>query len=100
MPTCRGWSKTLDSNALALYTPVRNEIPIQSTIGGPVMLTVLGSPRRLCDGWTRRETLRAGALSLVGGLSLPQLLAAEARKPATRQKAKHVIVLNLLGGAA
>ncbi len=64
------------------------------------MLTVLGSPRQLCDGLTRRETLTAGALSLVGGLSLPRLLAAEARKPAIRAKAKHVIVLNLLGGAA
>ena len=30
------------------------------------MLTVLGSPRRLCDGWTRRESLQAGALSLLG----------------------------------
>jgi hypothetical protein len=64
------------------------------------MLTVLGSPRKLCDGWTRRETLRAGALSLVGGLSLPQLLAAETNNAVSRQTAKHVIVINLLGGAA
>jgi hypothetical protein len=62
------------------------------------MLTILGSPRRLCDGWTRRETLRAGALSVLGGLGLPELLAAETSRP--RQKAKHVIVLYLLGGAA
>jgi hypothetical protein len=62
------------------------------------MLTVLGSPRRLCDGWTRRETLHAGALTLLGGLGLPQLLAAES-KP-RKQKAKHVIALYLLGGAA
>ncbi len=62
------------------------------------MLRVLGSPRRLCDGWTRRETLRAGALALLGGLGLPQLLAAETR--GRRQKAKHVIALYLLGGAA
>jgi hypothetical protein len=64
------------------------------------MLTVLGSPRRLCDGWTRRETLTAGALSVLGGLSLPHLLGAEATKTRARQKAKHVIVINLLGGAA
>jgi hypothetical protein len=64
------------------------------------MLTVLGTPRRLCDGWTRRETLQAGALSLLGGLSLPGLLQAEAaprRRP--NGKARHVIVLYLLGGA-
>ena len=32
------------------------------------MITVLGSPRRCCDGLTRRDTLKAGALSLLGGL--------------------------------
>ena len=67
------------------------------------MLTVLGSPRRCCDGVTRRETLKAGALSLLGGgFTLPNLLAAEARKPATARpgKAKNVILLYLLGGAA
>jgi hypothetical protein len=64
------------------------------------MLTVLGSPRRLCDGPTRRETLQAGALSLLGGLGLPQVLRAESGTAAVRQRAKHVIVVNLLGGAA
>src|SRR5262249_55423028 len=64
------------------------------------MLTVLGSPRRLCDGWTRRETLTAGALSLLGGLSLPHLLRAAASRTRAKQKAQHVIVGNLLGGAA
>jgi hypothetical protein len=64
------------------------------------MLTVLGTPRRLCDGWTRRETLSAGALTLLGGLALPELLRAEAAGAAPRPKAKHVIVLYLLGGAA
>ena len=34
------------------------------------MITLLGSRRRLCDGLTRRETLKAGALSLLGGLKL------------------------------
>jgi hypothetical protein len=67
------------------------------------MLTLLGSPRRCCDGVTRRETLKAGALSLLGGgFTLPNLFAAEARKPAIAQpgKAKNVILLYLLGGAA
>jgi hypothetical protein len=68
------------------------------------MITLLGSPRRCCDGLTRRETLKAGALSLLGGFfTLPNLLAAEER---TRHlgrrpgKAKNVILLYLLGGAA
>jgi hypothetical protein len=67
------------------------------------MLTLLGSPRRTCDGVTRRETLAAGALTLLGGgFNLPSLLAAEARKPAVARpgKAKNVILLYLLGGAA
>src|SRR5438067_12272279 len=67
------------------------------------MLTVLGSPRRCCDGLTRRETLKVGALSLLGGaFTLPNLLAAEERRPAgTRPgRAKNVILLYLLGGAA
>lgn len=66
------------------------------------MITMLGSPRRTCDGFTRRETLAAGALTLLGtGLSLPNLLAAEAKKPAGSRtgKAKNVILLYLLGGA-
>src|SRR6516225_916691 len=67
------------------------------------MLTMLGSPRRCCDGLTRRETLRAGALSLLGGFfNLPSLMALEDRRPkgAPSGKAKSVILLYLLGGAA
>jgi hypothetical protein len=66
------------------------------------MLTMLGSPRRCCDGLTRRETLKAGALSLLSGFTLPSLLRAEAaRASGTRPgKAKNVILLYLLGGAA
>jgi hypothetical protein len=64
------------------------------------MLTVLGSKKRCCDGLTRRETLKAGALSLLGGLNLPNLLRAEeARLRARRGRAKSVILLYLLGGA-
>jgi hypothetical protein len=66
------------------------------------MLTMLGSPRRCCDGLTRRETLKAGALALLGGFNLPNLLRAEAsRSPHLKPgKAKSVIMLYLLGGAA
>jgi Protein of unknown function (DUF1501) len=68
------------------------------------MITLLGSPRRCCDGLTRRETLTAGALTLLGGgFTLPDLLRAEAASPAHRHrpgKARSVILLYLLGGAA
>lgn len=65
------------------------------------MLRMLGSPRRCCDGITRRETLVAGALTALGGLSLPDLLRAESLSGGGgRGRAKHVIVLYLLGGAA
>src|SRR5207253_2161051 len=69
------------------------------------MLTLLGSPRRACDGLTRRETLKAGSLALLGGFGLPQLLQAQerqARSASDRRpgRAKSVILLYLLGGAA
>jgi hypothetical protein len=67
------------------------------------MITLLGSQRRCCDGLTRRETLKAGALSLLGGcFNLPSLLRAEQSRAADVRpgKAKSVIVLYLLGGAA
>ncbi len=70
------------------------------------MLTMLGSPRRCCDGLTRRETLKVGALSLLGGfMDLPSLLALEQNRAAQPSrsrpgKAKSVILLYLLGGAA
>jgi hypothetical protein len=60
------------------------------------MSRVLGSQRRSSDGLSRRELLVAGAM---GALTLPQLFAAE-EKPTRKQKAKHVILLYLLGGAA
>jgi hypothetical protein len=66
------------------------------------MFTVLGRPQRLCDGLTRRETLKVGSLSLLGGaFNLPALLAAEERRTADAPaaKAKSVILMYLLGGA-
>src|SRR5215212_5139622 len=70
--------------------------------GDVLMITLLGSKRRLCDGLTRRETLKAGALSALGGaLNLPGMLwAEENRKAHVRPgRAKSVILLYLLGGA-
>jgi hypothetical protein len=65
------------------------------------MLTVLGSPRRACDGLTRRETLKVGALSALGAFGLPQLLEGdEGRRRDRPGRAKSVILLYLLGGAA
>jgi hypothetical protein len=68
------------------------------------MFTMLGTPRRCCDGLTRRETLKVGALSALGGFGLPQFLAAQDAASSRRRqrtgRAKSVIVLYLLGGAA
>jgi hypothetical protein len=62
------------------------------------MLRILGHRRRLCDGFTRREAMRAGALSLFGGLSLPRLLQAGEAAAPRPAKAKSVVMFNLLGG--
>jgi hypothetical protein len=63
------------------------------------MLTIQGPAyRNPCDGQTRRDFLRVGALAL-GGLSLPQLLAAEAQaEPTRRARHKAVIMVFLAGG--
>ena len=64
-------------------------------------ITMLGSARRACTGPTRRETLKAGALSLLGGLfHTPALSALEEfpnryLRPA---RAKSVVLLYLQGG--
>ena len=65
------------------------------------MLTMFGSPRKCCDGLTRRETLQAGSLSLLGGLlgGGRAGMASPVQRPAGNGKAKSVIVLYLLGGA-
>src|SRR5438105_2422129 len=57
---------------------------------------------RHCDGLTRREALRIGAIGL-GGLTLPDLFqlqsaAATPVFPRTRGRAKSVILLFLSGG--
>jgi hypothetical protein len=65
------------------------------------MITVLGNPRRHCDGITRRQSMEIGALSALAGFSLTDLLRAEKQRPASAPpgRAKNVIVLFLAGGA-
>jgi hypothetical protein len=62
------------------------------------MLTIhAGQPsRRFCDGVSRRSFLRVGALGL-GGLSLPQLLRAEANA-GIGSSDKSIIMIYLPGG--
>src|SRR5436190_14405904 len=74
--------------------------PALPTSGASAMITMLGHRRR--DGLTRRETLKVGSLSLLGGaFNLPSLLAVEENRAAGAlpAKAKSVILLYLLGGA-
>jgi hypothetical protein len=61
------------------------------------MLTALGPRARYCDGVSRRSFLQVGALA-VGGLTLPQLMRAEAA--AGRKSHKSVIMVYLSGGMA
>ncbi len=64
------------------------------------MLSLATPPLDRFDHLHRREWLRAGAIGL-GGLTLPQLLAQQARAtPGGRAKAKSVIVFGLMGGPA
>ena len=60
------------------------------------MLTIYGRSARFCDGISRRNFLKIGALGL-GGLALPQLLEAEA-KAGIRRSHKAVIMIYLPGG--
>jgi hypothetical protein len=67
------------------------------------MLRVLGSPRALCDGLTRRDLLRVGGLGLAG-LGLADLLrlqdaaaATAAAQPRSFGRAKAIILIHLYG---
>jgi hypothetical protein len=60
------------------------------------MLTVLGTPQKLCDQLPRRDFLKIGSLAL-GGLSLPQLLRAESQLGSPKPH-KAVIMIFLAGG--
>ena len=62
------------------------------------MLTITGPRSRYCDGMSRRSWLRVGGLAL-GGLSLPEILRAEAKGGvAPKGAAKGIIMVLLPGG--
>src|SRR5438067_3824245 len=60
------------------------------------MLSILGPSHSYCDGVSRRSFLQLGGLAL-GGLSLPQLLQAEAQA-GIRSSHKSIIMVFLSGG--
>jgi len=60
------------------------------------MLTINGTKSRFCDGVSRRNFIKIGALGL-GGLALPQILQAEA-KAGIRKSHKAIIMIYLPGG--
>ncbi len=60
------------------------------------MLTIHGEKKRLCDGIARRDFLKIGALG-VGGLSLANLLAAEAAAGTVGKSHKAVIMIYMCG---
>jgi hypothetical protein len=63
------------------------------------MLTVLGKPRRCCDGFSRRELLHAGALSLFGSVLAPPMSTIQgASSRPSGFRAKAVVLLDLFGG--
>jgi hypothetical protein len=76
--------------------------PTHETVARPLgstltpVLNILGARARFCDGLTRRNFLRIGGLAM-GGLSLSQLLQAEAASGA-RRSSKAVIMIYLPGG--
>jgi hypothetical protein len=61
------------------------------------MLTFTGARHRLCDGISRRDFFKVGALGL-GGLTLADLLKLRASGKATSGSAKSVIMVYLPGG--
>lgn len=62
------------------------------------MLSILGQrPAAFCDGHSRRHFLKIGGLAL-GGLSLPQVLRAEAASAARPKSHKAIIMIYLSGG--
>ena len=60
------------------------------------MLVIPGQPHRFCDGVSRRNFLKIGALGM-GGLNLAQLLQAESQS-GIRKSQKSVIMIYLPGG--
>src|SRR5262249_52143863 len=69
--------------------------------GGNGMLTIKGAAQQLCEGTTRRDFPRLGAVGTLG-LSLPDFLRATASRdsgPGQFGRAKRCVLLFLTGGA-
>ena len=66
------------------------------------MLRILGSAKTLCDAFTRRDLLRAGAVGTLGlaGLSPRGAKASESAAAPSQGRAKRIILLYLYGAAA
>src|SRR5262249_6522345 len=61
------------------------------------MLTFLGNPQRHCDGLSRRDFLKVGALG-VGGLTLADFLRLKARGSMPSGSSHKAIIMVFLGG--
>lgn len=61
------------------------------------MLTILGNPRRVCDGLTRRELMQVAGAGLLG-VNLPEVLAAEQLPAYQGKRPRSVLFLFLFGG--
>jgi hypothetical protein len=61
------------------------------------MLTISGAPQRLCDGLSRRQFLRVGALG-VGGLTLADLLRLRAHGAGSSDAGRKAIIMVYLNG--
>ena len=61
-----------------------------------IMLTITGNAQRFCDGVSRRNFLKIGALGM-GGMALPELLRAEAQAQLGKSQ-KSIIMVYLPGG--
>ena len=108
------WLSALDSQLSALGSPL-SALPSDSRVryfAGTgfdkivrdwmlfenLMLALLGRPRSVCNGLTRRQVLQVGGAGLFG-LNLPKLLAAEdARLSEKKSRAKSVLFVFLYGG--
>ena len=60
------------------------------------MLSILGRPQRVCNGLTRRRMLEVGGAGLFG-VSLPNVLAAEAGDDLFRIAAHLLLAFDVLG---
>src|SRR5437667_8864204 len=69
---------------------------MSANAGAGLMLTIYGQQYRFCDGISRRNFMKIGALGL-GGLALPQLLQAETQAGSGKSH-KAIIMIYLPGG--